>query len=183
MFIARASFLVFIGIVAAGSLFAQTSTDNSLPLPPINQPDDEKESQPRGIMEMRRKQLRDREKKQHEEMLKRGETAAEIAAELYKAVEEKEQLSATDHKRLNDLEKLVTRIRRDLGGNSDGLTLEEDEKIEKPSSINQAVRFLKDATDDLLRELKKTTRFSISAVAIRSSNTVIRFARFLKLRR
>ncbi|MBX3243039.1 MAG: hypothetical protein KF685_01045 [Acidobacteria bacterium] len=181
MLIVRVVFIFVFGLVAAGSLCAQATPNDSLPLPTLQT--EEKESLPRNMREMRQRQLQDREKKQHEEMLKRGETAAEIASELFEAVEKKEQLSATDHKKLDDLEKLVTRIRKDLGGNNDGLTLEEDEEIEKPSNLTQAVTFLKDATEELLGELKKTTRFSISAVAIRSSNTVIRVARFLKLRR
>jgi hypothetical protein len=32
-------------------------------------------------------------------------------------------------------------------------------------------------------ELKKTTRFSISAIAIQSSNTVLKLVRFLRLRK
>lgn len=182
MVIPRAAFIFFIGLAAAGSLFAQATPNNNIPTPPLDEKE-QVEQLPRNMREMRQRQLRDREKKQHEEMLKRGETAAELASDLYEAIEQKEQFSATDHKKLDDLEKLVTRIRKDLGGNNDGLTLEEDEDFERPSNLTQAVLFLKEATNDLLEELKKTTRFSISAVAIRSSNTVIRVARFLKLRR
>lgn len=169
----------------AGSIYAQSTTNDppmGIPTPALGEPD-EREDLPKSLREMRMRQRRDRETKQHNEMLKRGETAAKLAEDLYTAIEKKEQLSATDRKKLDDLEKLITRIRKDLGGSNDGLSLEEDEDVERPTSISQAVLFLKDATEDLLKELKKTTRFTISAVAIRSSNSVIRIARFLKLRR
>lgn len=122
-------------------------------------------------------------KKQHEEMLKRGEDAVKLASELENAVESKEIFSASDRKKLDDLEKLIVRIRRDLGGGSDGIKFEDDEEIDKPSSFKEAVTTLRETTDKLLDELKRTSRYSISAVAIQTSNTAIRIAKFLKLRK
>ena len=73
------------------------------------------------------------------------------------------------------------RIRRELGGDDDGEeAVYEGDK--KPSTAREAFNILKTTTVKLFDELKKTTRFSISVIAIQNSNSVLRLVKFLRLR-
>ncbi|HMO80236.1 MAG TPA: hypothetical protein PKD24_05550 [Pyrinomonadaceae bacterium] len=181
MHLFRKSFLfsaaVFIGAVVAG---AQTPIN---PSPPPPGSPNIREPRPRTMRDMVEQRRIQRQRRDHEEMLQRAESAVKLAEELELAAAEKDILSASDRKKLDDLERLVTRIRRDLGGGNDGLSLDDDEEIESPNSFRDAASALKEITVKLFEELKQTSRFSISAVAIRSTNTALRIARFLKIRR
>jgi hypothetical protein len=53
----------------------------------------------------------------------------------------------------------------------------------RPSTIEEAFRYLQSTTVKLVDELKKTTRFSISVIAIQSSNNVLKVIKFLRLRK
>lgn len=115
-------------------------------------------------------------------MLKRGEEAHGLAVRLEETFEARQSLTNEDLKTLDQLEKLVGRIRRDLGGDSDGgSVLDDDSDEDQLSSVGASISFLRESTSKLLDELKKTSRFTISAVAIQSTNAVIRIARFLRL--
>ncbi len=121
-------------------------------------------------------------KKDHEEMLKRGEEAALLSEQLENAFEQNKELSRQDRQKLESLEKIVHKIRKELGGDDDG---EEDAALgsgAKPSTPREAFNILKAATLKLVGELKKTSRFSISVMAIQSSNSVLRLVKFLRLR-
>ena len=83
-------------------------------------------------------------------------------------------------KGLDRLEKLASKIRDDLGGDGDGddrFTADET----PPADVRQGFIALKDSTEKLVKELKRTSRFTISAAAIQTSNAVIKFARFLRI--
>lgn len=163
------------------ALFAQSSSAE-FPFPSRNSGRIEL---PNNMQEMLQKQRAAKLKREHDEMLKRGETALSIASELDEAYAMNETFTTAERKKLEELEELVEKIRRDLGGASDGEAdpryVEDDEA--KPTSTKDAISFLKDTTVKLYDELKKTSRFTVSALAIQSSNTVIRLARFLRLRK
>jgi hypothetical protein len=130
----------------------------------------------------------ERDKKDHQEMLDRGEQALRLANQLEAAFAQNKNLSPQDRARLESLEDVVEKIRKELGGNDDG----DDEDLnyqkptaadDKPSNMEDAFKFLRSTTVKLVDELKKTTRFSISAVAIQSSNSVLKIVKFLRLRK
>lgn len=132
--------------------------------------------------EMLARQRLAKSRKDHAEMLKRGEEAHGLAVRLEETFEARQSLTNEDLKTLDQLEKLVGRIRRDLGGDSDGgSVLDDDSDEDQLSSVGASISFLRESTSKLLDELKKTSRFTISAVAIQSTNAVIRIARFLRL--
>lgn len=133
------------------------------------------------MREMLEKRKIEEAKKEHERLLKRGEEALKISQELEKSIASGGAMSPRDRNKLADLEKLVKKIRGDLGG-EDGEAVEDvDEADERPpADVVEGVKALSSATLRLVDELKKTTRFSISAVAIRSSNSVLKIARFLR---
>jgi hypothetical protein len=74
---------------------------------------------------------------------------------------------------LKALEKLVSKIRKEMGGDDD------DSDKPKDLTFQDAVKFLRSATVDLADEVQKTTRFSISVTAIKTSNAVLSTIKFL----
>jgi hypothetical protein len=146
---------------------------------PFNR-DPRREEEAKIVKDMLAKQQSEREKKDHEELLNRAESALEISEELEKALQDGGHLNSPEEKKLVELEKIVKKIRDDLGGDDD----EEAEK-EARSSLkdrNDVFVALRKSTIQLVDEVKKTTRFSISAAAIQSSNTVLRLVRLLRFR-
>lgn len=129
----------------------------------------------------------ERDKKDHKEMLDRGEEALRLASQLEEAFEKNRTLTPEDKTRLASLETVVEKIRKELGGDDDGevedLNLGKPVNEEKPSTMEEAFKFLQSTTLKLVDELKKTTRFSISAIAIQSSNSVLKIVKFLRLRK
>ena len=141
---------------------------------------------PLGLKEMLAKQKAERDKKEHEELLERGDEALRLAKQLETSFATQKGFSSQDRERLESLEKVVSKIRKGLGGDDDddreANELQASEEP-KPSNIEEAFKYLQTTTMKLVDELKKTTRFSISAVAIQSSNTVLKLVRFLRLRK
>ncbi len=132
-----------------------------------------------GIQESLAKQRIEREKKDFAELLERGEETLKISDELEKSFAQNKQLSAEDRKKLDRLEKLVRKIRTEIGG-----TGGDDENIElddKPLSVGNALKSLQNNTVKLVDELKKTTRYTVSVAAIEKSNILLNVVRFLRV--
>ena len=167
---------------------AQRTADNGSSL--YSDGKDDEKNQPKNVREMLEKMRIDKEKKDYSAMLTRGEEALKISEQLEKTLETTAQLTNKDLAKLESLEKLVKKIRSELGGSDDDEIESSDEaatttpqpKVYKPNSIAEGFKALKSTTLMLVDELKKTTRFSISAAAIRSTNAVLRLARFLRFR-
>jgi hypothetical protein len=149
------------------------------------------EEAPKGLSEMLARQRLDRDKKDYEEMLDRGEEALKLANQLETSFEQNKAVSQQDRARLEALEKVVTRIRKELGADDDAVIGGKDDGHEympqadepKPSTVEEAVGYLQSTTAKLVDELKKTTRFSVSVVAIQTSNTALKLVRFLRLKK
>ena len=148
---------------------------------------DRKEDLPLGLKEMLAKQKAERDKKDHEEMLEHGDEALRLANQLETSFEQNKTFSQQDKSRLESLERVVTKIRKELGGDDDtegddtAYLKASDEP--KPSTMEEAFKYLQSTTVKLVDELKKTTRFSISAVVIQSSNTVLKLIRFVRIKK
>jgi hypothetical protein len=137
----------------------------------------QKEDLPKGIQETLAKHRIEREKKDFAELLERGQEAIKLSDELEKSFTENNQLSTEDRKKLDRLEKVVKKIRSEIGGDDDNEVVEVDNK---PLSILTALKALKHNTVKLVDELGKTTRHSISVVAVESSNILLKVVRFLR---
>lgn len=140
---------------------------------------------PKTITESLAKMRIEKEKKEYDAMLTRGEEAVKISAEVQKSFESNGSLTENDLAKVAKVEKLVKKIREELGGNNDDddkAEVTDDDPEPVPSNTAGALQTLKDKADALYDQLKKTTRFSISAAAIFSSNAVLKITRFLKLR-
>ncbi len=136
-----------------------------------------KEELPKGIQESLAKQRIEREKKDFAELLSRGEEAVKISSELEKSFAQTKQLSTDDRKKLDRLEKIVKKIRNEIGANDE----ESTEAESKPLSVPNALDSLQDNASKLVDELKKNTRYTISVVAVESSNLLLKVVRFLRI--
>lgn len=133
------------------------------------------EDLPQNIKETLAKQRIEEIKKDYDELLEKGEKAVKLSEELQKSFAKNNKFTAQDKNKLKDLEKLLKKIRKDLGGDND-----DDEVPEKPTSTANAVTSLKEKTENLFEEIKKTSRYTISAVAIKSSNALLNIVKFLR---
>lgn len=167
--------VIFVAALAAAAQSADNRT--SIVKPPSD------EDQPKNVREMFSKMRVEQRKKEHDEMLKRGEKALELSKQLEKAFSQNNHLSPQDMEKLEGLEKIVKKIRSDLGGDDDdGSNDDQPEaaKTDRPADLVDGFKILKSSTVKLVNELKKTSRFSISAVAIQSSNSILKIVRFLR---
>ena len=166
-------FLLLFAIAAS----AQTAANDPWP-GDRRRPDEESEF----LKKMLAKQQTAREKKEYAELIEKGETALKMSEQLEKAFAKNEHLSDEDLKRLEEFEKIIGKIRDELGGDDDGETSIAVKDEKPPKDVREGFLYLKHSTEELLSEIKKSTRFSVSIVAIESSNALIRLARFLRLK-
>lgn len=173
-------------VLIFGALFAvgvAAQSDNQSPFGTgRNNPND----QPKTVKEYLAKQRLEKARKDHEELLKRGDELLILTSQLQAAYDRNRDLSPVDRSKLESVEKLAERIRRSLGGDGDGEdqpSEDEPEEAKEPATVKDAVVDLREMALKLVDELKKTSRFTISAVAIQSSNSVLKLVRFLRLRK
>ncbi len=136
-----------------------------------------KEDLPKGIKESLAKQRIEREKKDYDEMVERSEEALKLTDQLEKSYAQNNKFTPDDQKKLDRLEKVVKKIRSEMGGDDD------DDNDAPPSSISAALENLKTNTGKLADQIKNTSRYSISVAAVQSSNSLLKIVRFLRLRR
>lgn len=132
------------------------------------------------VKEMLSKQQSEHEKKEYEELLKRADAVLEISDELDTVQKSGLPLSNDDKKKLVDLEKIVRKIRGDLGGDDDEGEDQDEVSDLQPRDQKDGLTALRHHTLELVEEVRKTTRYSTSATAIQSSNSVLRILRFLR---
>lgn len=118
-------------------------------------------------------------KKEFKKLIKNSEEVAKLSSEIETSFTENNRLSNDDQKKLKRVEKLLKKIQKELRANKD----DEDENEDKPSSTLQAIKDLQTNTTKLLKEIKKTTRYTISTAAIQSSNVVMKIVKFLRFRK
>ena len=175
------SALIFLGATIACAQDAENRFPNERAKPDF----------PKSIKDMLAKKRIEQDKKEHEELLKNGADAIEISEQLERSFAQNSTLSANDRLRLDELAGLVRKIRKGVGASDDGVDdkpsnkkpdPDEPEEVveEKPSNLEAAFKALQSTTVKLVDELKKTTRFTVSAVAIQSSNTLLRIVRFIR---
>lgn len=166
-------FVVLLIGLSGLSLFAQEA-DSRYP-GSKNDPD-----QPVGIRETREKMRIDQEKKDYQEMLDRSEQVLKLSQDLEKAFQQTPSMTRSDLEKLDDLEKLVKKVRGEMGGNADDNDDADQAQDDSPKTVADGVKALSSYASKLVDELKKTSRFGISAVAIQSSNSVLKIVRYLK---
>jgi membrane-associated HD superfamily phosphohydrolase len=133
------------------------------------------EEKSQGLQETMAKWKIKAEKKDYEELLKRGDEAEKLVTELTKTYQEKQTLTREDAQKLDKLEKLVKKIRTEVGAEDDN-----EPNDDKPKDLVDAIKMLSENTEKLVKELKKTTRHSISVVLIETSNTMLKLVKFIR---
>lgn len=131
---------------------------------------------PKNVQESLKKQELKQLKKDYEELLANGEEAVKLSEEVESSYNKHNKLSSADTEKLEKIEKLLKKIRKELGGDDDV----SEEEIEKPATMKNAISTLKENAVSLFDELKKTSRYSISVVAIQSSNTLLNIVRYIR---
>lgn len=170
--------IIFIMVMFAAvtSTIAQTSDDSSSLLPKQNQ-----REEPSSLREVMEKMRIEKEKKDFAEMIKRGKDALALSESLQRSVDARTTFDRKDIETVESVEKLVKKVRSDLGGGDDSDRDDVKSPEKEPSSFASGCRSLLSASQKLVEELKKTSRFTISAAAIQSSNAVLRLTRWLKV--
>jgi hypothetical protein len=158
-------------IVAAFSTAAAAQDDRILPKP------DDPSQWPKAVLENKARMLIEESKKEHDTLLRRGDDAVEIAEKLERLASGATVRPKDVADKLDDLEKVVRKIRDDLNGDDDEGDLKDDEF---PQDIG--IKSLHALVLKLNDELKKTTRFSISAAAIDRSNAVLKMIHRVRAR-
>lgn len=175
--------LIFVLFVSVGSN-AQSDASTSNGRAPA------KDDLPKNIQETLDKHKIERAKKDHDEMIERGEEALKLSEELEKSVAGNNRLSPQDQVKLVRLEKITKRIRKELGGDDDDEAIIEETPTggteviaveEKPSALKSSIKKLQSTATKLVNELKKTSRFSVSVIAIQSSNSLLKILKFIKV--
>ncbi len=170
---------VFIIALGCVGVHAQGQGADDKSLFSRNDPD---EFMSKGLRETREKMRIEKEKKDHDEMLQRGEEVRRLSERVQRSFTQNGRLSDTDIAALENVEKSVKKIRDELGGSDDDEKIDEVMGPDKTPGLADAVDKLKTAATELVDDLKKTTRFTISATAIHTSNTVLTVARFLRIK-
>lgn len=161
-------------LLLGGSMICVAQADRNSPFGA--KPEDDR---PLSIIESLEKSRIERAKKDHAQMIERGQEAFKLSEQLERAFEQNGRLTEREFVKVAEVEKIVKKIRSELGGDGDG---EDDIKSESIfPSPGEAVKTLRSAVGTLYAELKKTTRFTISAAAIQTSNAVIKLSRILRI--
>lgn len=146
----------------------------------LNSKPSEDDDRPKSFRETLEKLRIEKEKKDYDQMLERGEEALRISENLERAYTINGRLTEREMAQLAAVEKLVKKIRSGLGGGDD----EDDNdkpRVNQPMPPQEAVKSFRTTTLRLFDELKKTSRFTISTAAIQTSNAVLKLARFLRI--
>jgi leucyl aminopeptidase (aminopeptidase T) len=114
-------------------------------------------------------------KKDFDKMVERTEELVRISNEIEESYKIHRAFLKDDREKLDKAEELLSKIRKELHADDD-----DKDKKDRPKNMLEAVELFQKNSVALLDEIKKTTRHSISAVAIQSSNTVMRLVRFLR---
>ena len=168
-------FLISVLFFVAGvSSAQQVDAANSAP-----QSTEKNRDEPRSFGEILARHRSEQDKKDHEAMLERGNEALKISEQLEESYEKNKSLTREDKQQLDNLERIVIKIRKELGASED----DEDAKLSQPADLEDAFKFVQSNASKMVDELKKTTRFSISASAIQASNTLLWAVRLLRIKK
>ena len=184
----RLTLLALMFLPILGGAISVTAQSEDLPDASSRSGRSRRDDSPFGLKEMLAKQRTERDKKDHQELLDRGDEALRLTKQLEASYAQNGQFSQDDRIRLESLERTVAKIRKELGGEDEDDRALRDPTVPpveepKPSTMEEAFEYLQSTTVKLVDELKKTTRFSISVIAIQSSNTVLKLVRFLRIRK
>jgi len=107
--------LIVVGLIMAGTICCAAQ----LPDPIFPKGDPKEEEKPKSFQESLEKMRIEKDKKDHDQMVERGVEIVKISEELEKAVDQNGHLTDKDVSKVATVEKLVKKIRSELGGADD----------------------------------------------------------------
>jgi hypothetical protein len=110
----------------------------------------------------------------YQDKLEKAKECAQIGADLKEIFERQKGLVAADFKKLNRLEKLARSIREEAGGDDDSAA------EEMPRSLEEAIRRLAGASEELRKRVEKTPKHVVSAAVIAEANQLLGLIRHVK---
>lgn len=122
-----------------------------------------------NMLETRERWRMETEEKDHRELLDRTEKAARLSAEINQSFSSNKAFLSGDAAKLLELEKLIKKIRKNLGGDDDKDATAEAE----PATISDALAKLSETGANLSEEIKKISRHEVSADSIAKSNEML----------
>lgn len=152
---------------------AQSSSDNSSPLIPNSLRDAPPPVGPEAEL-LHRAAIR-RQEEAHQEMVGRAKENTRLGFQLAASVGKGVSPQADEIKKLERMEKLARKIRGDSGGSEDETGFQN-----LPGDVSESVRLLAETSENLLKEVEKTSRLVASATVIKRSNEVISLVRHVK---
>lgn len=115
------------------------------------------------------------EEESHKDMVERADEAAVIGEQLLDSFRKNKSLGKDDLKKLDRMEKLARKIRGGAGGSDD------DEPLENPpDQMEKAVARLAELSEQLSKNVQKTSRLVISAGVINNSNQLIELIKHIR---
>lgn len=112
----------------------------------------------------------------HKENLERAKETAQLSAQLRDAFVNNKTLGRDEVKKLERMEKLARRIRKEAGGSDDNDVNPEN----IPKSLDTAISRLADASEDLRKSVENTPRQVVSTTVIERANEMLDIIRYLR---
>jgi hypothetical protein len=167
------SFLLSVSVLLCLSHAAAAQSASS-PFPPSPR---DRDRSPLGSPE---EELRQRAAIRHgeasyKENLERAREGAQLGAELRATFERNRSLSREDLKKLERMEKLARKIRGAAGGSDDDELLDDP-----PQRLEAAFVRLAELSEQLRKQVEKTSRLVVSASVIERSNEMIELIRLIR---
>jgi hypothetical protein len=170
------AFTFVLSIFCSVEVWAQTNAaDASKRSSNDNRRDDEPAAS-EGMLEMRYKWRREAEIKEFKETVERGETIAKLSKEIQESLAQSNNFSFADADKLNNAEKLIKKIRRSLGGSDSDETIKDD----RPATLAAATERFAKLSATLSENLKKSTRYEVSAETIEQINELLDLIKLIR---
>lgn len=163
-------FIVFVALgigvgIANGQRIQPSQSDRrEEPDPFVNKP----------IMEMRVRAAIRRSDRDYQENLDRAHEVARLGLELRKSFQVGSNLTETDQKKVERIEKLTKKIRSAAGG-SDG-----DFTRNVPLNLGEAINLIASAADELNKNVTATPKLVVSASVIEQANQLLELVRWVR---
>lgn len=120
------------------------------------------------------------EEKEHAEFVERGAEVARLTEEISRSFAEGGSVFR-DLDKLNQLEKVVKKIRKNMGGSDDDKRDDDSETPESnPATIADAIAKLAEIGTNLGESVKASSRYTISADSIDNANELLELINFIR---
>lgn len=169
--------LVFVGLFAAAANAQQRRSEpTTSKLPDASERPERSYNSGDPMLENLTKLRIRAQVKEHQEFVQRGVEVAKLTAELNESVQNSGGLnSQKDFEALNQVEKNVKKIRKVLGGSDD-----DDAGEIKAATLAEAATRLAEIGAVLSEEIKKSSRYTVSADSIDGANEMLELISFIR---